>query len=204
MLSYRKELQEALCCYTADTLTYIDTVRGFCERTSKWLLRRESELHMMMDIKDRADGIDLNISHFTQSENKGKAFLEYMKSKVTQVTADSRRAELEKELAAVLKDTQEGLEALHRFLDAVEKLAVTSLHVFTEGNRVLHLPEGIGLEHVQVVIAAARLSCPLLLEFKRDASAFFLPRLQNVEALSYQLDRYIQTTQIICGKMEKR
>ncbi|XP_036944984.1 uncharacterized protein apol isoform X2 [Acanthopagrus latus] len=203
MSASRKELQEALCCYTADTLTYTDTVRGFCERISKWILRRESELHMMMDIKDRADSIDLNISHFTQSENKGKAFLEYMKSKVTQVTADSRRAELEKELAAVLKDTQEGLETLHRFLDAVEKLAVTSLHVFTEGNRVLHLPEGISLEHVQVVIAAARLSCPLLLEFKRDASVFFLPRLQNVEVLSYQLDRYIQTTQILCSKMEK-
>uniref|UniRef100_A0A3B4VGC0 Apolipoprotein L n=1 Tax=Seriola dumerili TaxID=41447 RepID=A0A3B4VGC0_SERDU len=197
-----KELQEALCRYITDTLIFIDSVRGFCEKISKWMLKRETELNMMMDIKNRVDNIDLNVNHVTQSQEKGKAFLEYMKSKVTQVTADSRRAELEEELAAVLKDTLGGLEKLDCFLDAVEKLAVTSLHVFME-NQVLHLPKGIALEHVQVVIAAARLICPLLLEFKRDAQVFFLPRLQNVEVVSYQLDRYIQTTQKICTKLEK-
>ncbi|XP_037647744.1 uncharacterized protein LOC119501450 isoform X1 [Sebastes umbrosus] len=206
MSAARKELQEALCCYTADTLIYIDTVREFCERSPKWMLATETESHMMVDIKDRAESIDLSISHVTQSENKGKrgkAFLEYMKSKFTQVTADSRRAELEKELAAVLKDTLSGLEKLHSFLDAVENLAVTSLHVFMEENQALHLPEGISLEQVQVVITAAREICPLLLKFKRDESVFFLPKLQNVEVLSYQLDRYIQTTQKICEKLEK-
>ncbi|XP_051243753.1 uncharacterized protein LOC127356217 isoform X3 [Dicentrarchus labrax] len=202
MSTARKELQEALCHYTADTLIYIDTVRGFCERISKWMIGRESELDMMRDIKDRADKIDLNFNHVNKSGTKVKAFWEYMKSKVTQVTADSRRAELEKELAAVLKDTLGGLEKLDCFLDSVEKLAVTSLHVFTE-NQVLHLPEWISLENVQVVITAARLICPLLLEFKRDASVFFLPRPQNVEVLAYQLDKYIQTTQKICEKLEK-
>ncbi|XP_045892914.1 uncharacterized protein apol [Micropterus dolomieu] len=199
----RKELQEALCCYTADTLSYIDTVREFCKRISKWMLGRESELEMMMDIKDRADKIDLNISHVTQSKNRGEAFLEYMMSKVTQVTADSRRAELEKELAAVVKDTLGGLEKLDCFLDAVEKLAVTSLHVFNEENQVLHLPQGISCEQVQIVISSARQICPQLLEFKRDASVFFLPKLQNVDVLSYQLDKYIRTTQKICDKLEK-
>uniref|UniRef100_A0A3Q3LUT0 Apolipoprotein L n=1 Tax=Labrus bergylta TaxID=56723 RepID=A0A3Q3LUT0_9LABR len=199
-----KELQKALLRYTADTLIHIHTVRGFCERVPEWMLGRESELNMMMDIKDRADGIDLNISHVSQSEKKGKAFLEYMKSKVTQVTAKSRLEELEKELAAVLKDTLMELEKLHCFLDAVEKLAVTSLHVFVEGRQVvLHLPEGVGLDHVQVVIAAARLVCHLLVEFKRDARVFFQPKLQNVEVLAYQLDKYIQTTQRICGLLEK-
>lgn len=199
----RKELQEALCCYTEDTLSYIDTVREFCKRISKWMLGRESELEMMMDIKDRADKIDLNISHVTQSKNRGEAFLEYMMSKVTQVTADSRRAELEKELAAVVKDTLGGLEKLDCFLDAVEKLAVTSLHVFNEENQVLHLPQGISCEQVQIVISSARQICPQLLEFKRDASVFFLPKLQNVDVLSYQLDKYIRTTQKICDKLEK-
>ncbi|KAM6965954.1 uncharacterized protein apol [Tautogolabrus adspersus] len=204
MSASRKELQKALLRYTADTLIHIDTVRRFCDRVPKWMLGRESELNMMMDIKDRADGIDLNISHVSQSENKGEAFLEYMKSKVTQVTAKSRLEELEKELAAVLKDTLMELEKLHCFLDAVEKLAVTSLYVFMEGRRVvLHLPEGVSLDHVQVVIAASRLICPLLIEFKRDARAFFQPKLQNVEVLAYQLDKYIQTTQMICGMLEK-
>ncbi|XP_074511985.1 uncharacterized protein LOC141780594 isoform X1 [Sebastes fasciatus] len=203
MSAARKELQEALCCYTADTLIYIDTVREFCERSPKWMLGRETELHMMVDIKDRADSIGLSIGHVTQSKNKGKrgnAIWEYMKSKVT---ADSRRAELEKELAAVLKDTLRGLEKLDCFLDAVENLAVTSLHVFMEENQALHLPKGISLEQVQVVITALREIYHLLVEFKRDASIFFLPKLQNVEVLSYQLDKYIQTTQKICEKLEK-
>ncbi|XP_027141434.1 uncharacterized protein LOC109140947 [Larimichthys crocea] len=202
-LHHGEDLQKILCRYTADTLIYIDTVRGFCEGSSKWMLGRESELDMMKDIKERANKINLNIDHVTKSESKGKALKEYVKSKFTQVTADRRRAELEKELAAVLKDTLIGLKHLERFLDAVEKLAVTSLHVFTQENQVLHLPEGISPEQVQVVIAAAQLICPLLLEFKRDASVFFLPKLQNVEVLSYQLDRYIQTTQKICDTLEK-
>ncbi|TDH03308.1 hypothetical protein EPR50_G00161620 [Perca flavescens] len=190
MSAARKELQEALCCYTEDTLIYIDTVRKFCERKPKWMLGRETELEMMWDIKDRAD-------------NKGEGFWEYMKSKATQVTADSRRAELETELAAVLKDTLRGLEKLNCFLDAVENLSVTSLHVFMEENQVFHLPEGISPEHVQVVISAARIICPHLLEFKSDTSVFFLPKLQNVEVLAYQLDSYIKTTQKICEKLEK-
>ncbi|KAM6904812.1 uncharacterized protein FYW49_014897 [Xenentodon cancila] len=202
MSEARNELQEALSRYISDTLTCIHTGREFCERLSKWMLRMETELHMMMDIKDRADKINLNLSHFTQSENKGRAFGEYMKNKFTQFKTDSRREELEKELAEVLKDVLGGLEKLGCFLDAVEKLSVTSLHVFTE-NQVLNLPEKISLDHVQAVITAARLICPLLLEFKRDANVFFLPKLQNADVMAYQLDKYIQTTKSICEKMEK-
>lgn len=188
-MCYRKELQEALCRYTTDTLTYIHTVRAFCEMFSKWMLGRDTEVEMMRDIKDRL-------------EAKGKAFVEYMKSKVT-VNVDSKRVELENELTEVLNDTASGLESLSSFLDAVEKLAVTSLHVFTE-NQVLQLPEGISPEYVQAVILAARVICPLLLEFKRDDNVFFLPKLQNVEVLAYQLDRYIQTSKTICEKLGKR
>ncbi|KAK1875541.1 Inverted formin-2 [Dissostichus eleginoides] len=151
---------------------------------------------------NQADKIDLSIGHVTQSQNKGKA-LEYMRSKVTQVTADSRRAELEEELAALLKSTLEGLEELDRFLDAVENLAVTSLNLFMEENQVLHLPEGISTVTVQLVIIAAQMICPHLIEFKRDADAFFCPKLQNVEVLAYQLDKYIRTTENICEKLEK-
>ncbi|XP_034075531.1 uncharacterized protein LOC117548387 isoform X1 [Gymnodraco acuticeps] len=203
MSAARKDLQEALCCYTADTLIDIDTVKEFCEQSSKWILKREKELDMMIDIKTRADNIDLSIGHVTQSQTRGKAFLQYMKSKVTQVTADSRRADLEKELAALLKSTLEGLEELDCFLAAVENLAVTSLHLFMEENQVLHLPEGISPVTVQLVIIAARIICPHLLEFKRVADAFFCPKLQNVEVLAYQLDKYIRTTENICEKLEK-
>lgn len=199
---YRKELQVALLHYTMDTLTFIHTVRGFSEMFPRWMLRRETELVMVMDIKERADSIDLSFSHVTNSEGKGKAFVEYMKSKF-QMKTDCKYEELEKELTEVLKDTLEGLEKLGCFLDAVEKLAVTSLHVFTE-NKVLHLPEKICFGDVQTVITAARLICPLLLEFRRDANVFFLPKRQNLDVLAYQLDRYIQTSKTICEKMEKR
>ncbi|XP_029364616.1 uncharacterized protein apol [Echeneis naucrates] len=198
----RRELREALYRYATDTFTYLDTVKGFYEMLSKWELRRETELNMMMDIKQRADKINLGISHVTRSQKKGKAMLDYMASKATQITADRRRAELVEELAAVLKDMLGGLEELYSFLDAVEKLAVTSLHVFTE-NQMLRLPEGISFEHVQIVISAARLVCPYLLVFKRDAQVFFLPKLQNLEVLSYQLDRYIQTMKKMCEKLDK-
>ncbi|KAM4717734.1 uncharacterized protein apol [Anableps anableps] len=202
MSAARRELQEALSRYVTDTLTYIQLARGFCEMFSKWMLWRETELDMMLDIKDRADKINLNISHVTQSEEKGKAFVEYMKNMFTGLTADSKLAELESELTEVLKDTLDGLEKLDCFLDAVEKLAVTSLHMFTE-NQVLNLPGDISSDYVQAVITAARLICPLLLVFKRDAAIFFLPKLQNADVLAHQLDRYIQTTKKICEKMEK-
>ncbi|KAM4530701.1 uncharacterized protein PAE49_023115 [Odontesthes bonariensis] len=109
----------------------------------------------------------------------------------------------EKKLAKVLRGTLGGLEELDCFLAAVEKLAVTSLHVFKE-NQVLDLSKEINLEHVQVVIIVSQVLCPLLLEFKRDAKAFFLPKPQNVEVLAHQLDRYIQTTKNIFKKFEKR
>ncbi|XP_017274831.1 uncharacterized protein apol [Kryptolebias marmoratus] len=201
MSAARKELEEALLHYTTDTLTCIHTARGFCDLFPKWTLRRETELVMMMDIKDRADRIDLSISHVNESKEKGKAFVEYMRSKF-QIKTDSKYAELETELTEVLKDTMDGLEKLSCFLDAVEKLAVTSLHVFKD-NQLLLLPEKISFDDVQVVLTAARHICPLLLEFKRDANVFFLPKCQNLDVLAYQLDRYIQTSKKICEKMEK-
>ena len=138
---------------------------GFCEGISSWKKAREEELSKLNEIKDKLELV---------TKNKGK-----------------RREELETDLTSVLEDTLQGLKKLDHFLEAVEKLAVTSLHVFTE-------------ENVQVVIITARLICPLLLKFKRDASVFFLPKLQNVEVLSDQLDKYIKNTWNIFEMMEKR
>lgn len=160
---------------------------------------------MLKDIKCRDDRIDLTFSHISQAEKKGRVFKEYMKSKVTQVTAKKRHDELAEELATVLEETLLELESLHRFLDAIEKLAVTSLHVFSDSEKVrLNLPRGVSLQDIRDVIAAARLICPRLLQFKRDAADFFLPKMQNVEVLAHQLDRYIQITKQICEVMQKR
>ncbi|RVE69918.1 hypothetical protein OJAV_G00082720 [Oryzias javanicus] len=200
MSAVRKELEEALKCYTTDILTDIQTVREFCEKFCKWMLWRETELEMIRDIKDRADKLKLNLSDCAKSEGKGQAFKKYFSNTFTQT--DKQYAELEKELEEVLSDTLGGLETLQSFLDAIEKLAVSSVHVFTE-NQVIQLPEDFSFDYVQVVINNAKLICPLLLEFKRDVKVFFLPKMQNVEVIAYQLDRYIQTTKKMCEKMEK-
>ncbi|XP_041735331.2 uncharacterized protein LOC121568916 isoform X2 [Coregonus clupeaformis] len=197
----RSELtRELLGRYISDTLSHINTVREFCDRHSKWALQREKELEMMRDIKERADRINLKFDHVRNSATKPKAFGEFLWSGLTQVTADSRREELEKELGAVLKDTLGGLEKLDYFLDAMECLAVTCLLVFEE-NRFFCL--GKSPASVQAVIIAARMTCPLLIHFKRDAKAFFRPSLLNVEVLAFQLDRYIQISQQLCKRMEK-
>ncbi|XP_035986813.1 uncharacterized protein LOC105923857 [Fundulus heteroclitus] len=189
----REKLQQVLCQYVTDTLTYMKTVKVFYDQFSEWKNSRDMENENMMEIKERADEIDPT---FTKSEGKWAKFRNHVKSSF-QMNVESKLAELEKELDEVLKDTLEGLEELNTFVDAVEKLAVTSLHVFTE-NFVLRLPEKIRFDDVQAVIIAARQICPLLLEFKRDAKSFFQPKLYNVEVLTYQLKSYIDTTDTIC------
>ncbi|KAK2916265.1 hypothetical protein Q8A67_000639 [Cirrhinus molitorella] len=197
----RDQLQELLSEYVEDTLICISTVRDFCDKQQKWSLQRETELDKMRDIKDRADQVSLKFDHVQRSENKAKAFGEYLWSGLTQVTADSRYQELEKELGAVLKDTLEGMEKLDHFLDAVEKLTVTSLFVFTGRS---FLPKGESPESVRSVITAARMASPLLIHFKRNAETFFLPSLNNLDVLAFQLDKYIRIAEQICAKMEKK
>ncbi|XP_050962205.1 apolipoprotein L4 isoform X1 [Labeo rohita] len=197
----REQLQELLTEYVEDTLICISTVRDFCDKQQKWSLQRETELDNMRDIKDRADQVSLKFDHVQRSENKAKAFGEYLWSGITQVTADSKYQELEKELDAVLKDTLEGLLKLDHFLDAVEKLTVTSLFVFTGRS---FLPQGESPESVRSVITAARMASPLLIHFKRNAETFFLPSLSNLDVLAFQLDKYIRITEQICAKMEKK
>lgn len=191
--------------YANDTLSYINRVKGFCDRSSRWILQRETELDMMRDIKERAEKINLSFSHVRKSENKMGALWEYLKSATTlQMNVDKKFEALEEELAAVLKDTGNGLQELDEFLDAMEKLASTSLHVFREENNMLRLPAGISLDLVQAVIAAAQRSCPLRVLLILDAEEFFVPRLQNVEVLLIQLNKYIITTQLMCDQMGKR
>ncbi|XP_029945428.1 apolipoprotein L2-like [Salarias fasciatus] len=202
MSANSEDLQVALLEYTKDTLTYIHTVRTFCEMSSKWKQFRETEVEMLKDIKDRAEKLEPNLRDVTQSENKGKAFQQYMKKTFNSSFVDRQRTELEGELTELLKDVLQVLKEISSFLEAVEKLASTSLEVFTE-NKLLHLPRDVTLNHFQVVVLAANAICPLVLDFKIDMDPFFLPRLQNVEVLAHQLEKYIQTISNICEKFGK-
>jgi len=155
---------------------------------SEWKNCREKEVEKIRDIKERADEID---PPFTKSEDK-----ETSSEKPLSTLNINSVAELENVLGEVLTETLKGLEKLNTFSNAVEKLAVTSLQVFSE-NEILFLPEGISFDEVQDLIKFARLICPLILEFKRDAAAFFVPKRHNVEVLLYQLEKYINTTERI-------
>ncbi|KAM6957217.1 apolipoprotein L3 [Aplochiton taeniatus] len=163
------------------------------------------ERDMMGDIKHRADQIDLKIDHVLNSQEKATALGQYLKNIFTpQQIENNQREELLEELSAVLKDTLGGLEELHSLLDAVEKLAVTSVLVFEEGTPFSCLPEVMSPLDVQAVINAARLALPLLITLKREAEVFFLPSLHNVPILALKLDTYISSTQDICKRMEER
>uniref|UniRef100_A0AAY5F0E3 Uncharacterized protein n=1 Tax=Electrophorus electricus TaxID=8005 RepID=A0AAY5F0E3_ELEEL len=113
--------------------------------------------------------------------------------------AKSKAEELEKELGSALKDTLEGLKKLHHFLDALERLSVTSVQVFRSESIV---PRGLSAKAVQSLIFTIRSVSPLLIHFKRDAAAFFMPFLCNVEVLVFQLDKYIQITNQLCKIMK--
>ncbi|KAI4882392.1 hypothetical protein NFI96_030960 [Prochilodus magdalenae] len=165
-----KLLEEQLREYIFETLRYIKRVKSFCDSEEQWTLQKKKELKTMRDIKSRADKLS---GHF-------------------------RKQDLEKELGSVLRDTLEGLKKLHHFLDAVEKLAVTSLFVFMNKTFLL---EGENAEAVRSVISEARMVSPLLIHFKRDDGEFFLPRMGNVEVLAFQLDKYIRITQQLCNRM---
>ncbi|XP_033827227.1 apolipoprotein L3-like [Periophthalmus magnuspinnatus] len=168
----RKDLEERLSRYVLDTFSYIKVAKDFVNGLTNWILMRETELHLLLDIQDRAASVK-------QTE------------------------QLQEELSASLKTSLMGLQTLDVFLDAVERLAVTSVQVFQEENPVLLLPEGGDLGTVQDIITAAKNICPLLVEFKRDNKEFFSPKLQNVEVLAYQLDQYIQAVQKICATIKK-
>ncbi|XP_053346763.1 uncharacterized protein LOC128517041 [Clarias gariepinus] len=181
----RDKLQEPLCRYISDTLKLIETVKEFCDKEAEWTTKRQFELKKIKNIKDKIEN---------KNQTWGQKIWNHLKK-------DSRRQELEKELGEVLKNTLEGLEKLHHFLDAVEKLSVTSVHVFIDGNANF-MPEEVSSMSVKLVISAARIVSPLLIHFKRDPGNFFLPNLFNIEVLIFQLEKYIRVTQKICKKMQ--
>uniref|UniRef100_A0A096MCS3 Uncharacterized protein n=1 Tax=Poecilia formosa TaxID=48698 RepID=A0A096MCS3_POEFO len=183
-----------LALYVIDTLTYIGAVKDFCAMFPGWKTRREKQVKEMRKIKEKADKIH-------PSKGKKKNILKIMNK--FKFRKGKELAELEKELDEVLKETLKDLKKLNTFLDAVEKLAVTSLQVFTE-NQILILPEGISFDQIQDLIKSAQLTCPLILEFKREAKAFFAPKIPNMEVLLYRLRKHICTSEKIYKNLSDR
>ncbi|XP_077411683.1 uncharacterized protein apol isoform X2 [Vanacampus margaritifer] len=164
----------------------MSTVSRFCESMSEWRLQRENEINTIRDISERAE------------LKPGKNILVYVKNKMA---AENRRAALEAELAAALKDVLLGLEELDVFVEALERLATTSLLVFR--GKAVTLAQGVGSWEAALAVAAARRACPLAAALKHDAKVFFLPRLDNAAVLAYLLDKYVQTALQMCLLMDK-
>ncbi|KAI4882387.1 hypothetical protein NFI96_030959, partial [Prochilodus magdalenae] len=157
--------------YITETFQYITTVKNFCDREGDWISKRESEIEDMKETKNRTDP--------SLKREKPK-----------------NREEVLKE---VLKNTVEGLEDLRHFLDAVEKLAVTSPVVFMGEGFPL---DGMNTGPVRSVILAGRTVSPLLIHLKRNRKAFFKPELDNVDLLVHQLHKYICITKWLCREMK--
>ncbi|XP_019905450.2 uncharacterized protein LOC105021494 isoform X2 [Esox lucius] len=195
-------MRELLSRYISDTLSYVNTVEEFCDMHPRWVQQREEEQSKLDRIKDMADRIDLKFSRVLNAEKKTKAIREFTKDYLTQVTANRRHKELEDEMEAVLRDTLKGLGQLEHFMDAVEKLVVTSVFVFADKNPLCALPLGREPASVRAIITSARMAAPLLIHFKRDASAFFTPNLLNLEVLHVYLENYIHISEQLCKRIE--
>uniref|UniRef100_A0A3B3ZZG4 Uncharacterized protein n=1 Tax=Periophthalmus magnuspinnatus TaxID=409849 RepID=A0A3B3ZZG4_9GOBI len=97
-----------------------------------------------------------------------------------------------------LEPTLKGLNEMQIFLEAVEKLAVTSAHVFDQ-SLVVQLCEETDLESMKMIISVSQLICPLLITLKGDYADFFSPKLENMEVMQLRLEQYISNIKDICG-----
>ncbi|XP_043088507.1 apolipoprotein L3-like [Puntigrus tetrazona] len=113
---------------------------------------------------------------------------------------DDVEEEKEKKMEVVLRDTIEGLKKVESFLEAMEKLTVTSRSVFVE--RVFLL-RGERPETVQSVISDAKIDAPILLQFKKKPESFFQPMFDNLEILINQLINYITRTKHLCHRVRQ-
>ncbi|KAK7929810.1 hypothetical protein WMY93_006205 [Mugilogobius chulae] len=148
-------------------------------------------------VKDTFKHIDTVTSFISKSPKwikKRKEELDVMRRKLEKPESCYKN---EAELGEDLVPTLEGLEEMQNFLETVEKLAVTSVHVFEEYH-VLLLSVEADLELVKTIITSAQLICPLLLTFKRDNKLFFSPKLENVGVMECLLSQYITNIKHIC------
>ncbi|GLD73059.1 uncharacterized protein AKAME5_002438400 [Lates japonicus] len=190
MSAARKELQEALCRYITDTFMYIDTVRGFCEKTDKWVHRRETELNSMTDVKDRADKLDLSFRHVSQSENKAKAFWEYMTSKNVEV--------LSYQLDKYIQTTQTICGNLEKsdFCLKMTKQTLIDLDVdLSEGDiqkmlyHINQLEEIRMNRHFRMVFMFQNMPCSHFISEFNERQPRMLEFLKDLEESAVQLDR---------------
>ncbi|KAJ0001770.1 hypothetical protein NQD34_001566 [Periophthalmus magnuspinnatus] len=209
MTATRIELEKALGDYASLTFSSINTIKSFVNTSSEWIREREEEECVLGNIPEKASDIRNRFNQVKKSKTKGTAFLafwKYVGDGIVPGRASNKQAEEEKklqmELEALMHRSQKGLNEMIIFLEAVEKLAVTSVHVFDQSLGV-QLSEETDLESAKKIIFVAGIIGPLLLLFKRDNKSFFTAKVHNVEVMKSQLNQYILTIKHICGAFKK-
>ncbi|XP_020796537.2 uncharacterized protein LOC110174777 [Boleophthalmus pectinirostris] len=206
MSASSEKLEKALSEYFRHTFSFIETVRNFTTTSSEWIRQREEEKSTLANISEKARDVRNRFNQVKKAKQRAKAFGTFVGDSIVPGRASKKQAELEKELETelevLLQRILEGLREMQIFLDAVEKLAVTSDRVF-EKTLVVRLSIKTDLESVKRIILAARIIGPLVLLFKRNNEEFFKTQLHNVEVMQIQLDQYIGTIKDICSLFEE-
>ncbi|KAK7883950.1 hypothetical protein WMY93_027073 [Mugilogobius chulae] len=125
MSASRSKLEDELGKYVSDTFSCIKTIKHFVSGSLKWIEEKEEEKCTLAKIPEK-----LNEIHNSNNYN------------IIPAIASRQRAEdvekLQTELEDLIQKILKGLREIQTFLEAVEKLAVTSEPVFDQ-NHVLQL-----------------------------------------------------------------
>ncbi|XP_055010897.1 uncharacterized protein LOC129409271 [Boleophthalmus pectinirostris] len=205
MTASRNELETALGNYVSLTFSSIKIVKNFVAKSSEWIKERKEEKSTLATIPERASDIHNRFNQVKKAKTKGTTFVAFWKfvgdsivpGRTSKKQAKEQK-ELQTELEVLVLKIVEGLNEMQIFLEAVEKLMVTSDRVF-EQTQVVELSEETDLESVKRIIFAARIIRPLLLLFKRNNEEFFKAKVHNVEVMKSQLRQYIGTIKDICS-----
>ncbi|KAK7929811.1 hypothetical protein WMY93_006206 [Mugilogobius chulae] len=178
--------------------------RGSETETSKWIRARADLWRGKLPIlKHYVKGTFIYIHIVIDFTSKSSDWIKDRENESEKMKVDEENPESsykdETELQEGLQPTLKALKEMQHFLEAVEMLAVTSVHVFDlEKKQKMWMSQNTDLESVMKIISSAQLICPLLIAFKRDNEVFFSPKLENLEVMHYQLKQYITNIKHIC------
>uniref|UniRef100_A0A3B3ZSW2 Uncharacterized protein n=1 Tax=Periophthalmus magnuspinnatus TaxID=409849 RepID=A0A3B3ZSW2_9GOBI len=149
---------------------------SFCSVSSRDTLQSSLQQY----ISDCYDDIGI-IRDFTNRSDQ------WEQARQAEVQELDRSGLSELEMGAVLEKTLAGLKDLQSFLEAVERLVASSVHVFMQQKN----PEVYG------VVLSCHVMAPLLLLFKKDNELFFEAKVPNKQVFQKQLNSYIRTARIL-------
>uniref|UniRef100_A0A3B3ZD54 Uncharacterized protein n=1 Tax=Periophthalmus magnuspinnatus TaxID=409849 RepID=A0A3B3ZD54_9GOBI len=86
----RKDLEERLSCYVLDTFSYIEAAKDFVNGLTNWILMRETELHLLLDIQDRA----ASVKQTDESEPRMLQFLKELEETAVQLDRMNKGARI--------------------------------------------------------------------------------------------------------------